>query len=146
MEYKFRAWDKDNEHMAYSDKHESDYDFYFYGKSGNLVCAVNCCYCDKFGDEHDDWQELDNIMPYTGVNDKYGKEIYDGDIVKFDVYKYEKLVSSIISDIKWCEELCSFSVVVNNQGVRGTLGHFLHSNKEVEVIGNIYENAELLDH
>lgn len=66
------------------------------------------------------------------------------DIVKFDVYAYEKLVSSTISEIKWCAELCSLSVVVNNQGVRGTLGHLLEPNKEVEVIGNIYEDAELL--
>lgn len=144
-EYKFRAWDKDNEHMAYSDKHEWDYDFSFDGKSGNLSCAVNCRYCDTFGDEHDDWQELDNLMPYIGVKDKNGKEIYDGDIVKFDVYEYEQLVSSVVSYVKWCEGLCSFSVVVNNQGVRGTLGHFLDSNKEVEVIGNIYENADLLE-
>ena len=27
-ELKFRAWDKENQHMAYSDKHEWDYNYY----------------------------------------------------------------------------------------------------------------------
>lgn len=142
--HKFRAWDKENQHMAYSDKHEWDYSFSFDGKSGDLSAAVNCCYCDTFGDEHDDWKEIGNIMEYAGINDKHGKEIYEGDIVKFDVYAYDKLVSSTISEIKWCAELCALSVVVNKQGTRGTLGHFLDHNKEVEVIGNIYQNPELL--
>lgn len=144
-EIKFRAWDKGNEHMTYSDKHECYYDFSFDSKSGNLVCAMNCCYCDTFGDEHDDWQELDNIMQYTGLKDKNGNEIYEGDIVRFNVYEYEKLDSSIISEVKWCKELCSLSIAVNERGTRGTLGHFLDLNKEVEVIGNIYENYELLE-
>ena len=71
--------------------------------------------------------------------------LWENDIVKFDVYNYEKLVSSTISDIKWCEDLCSLSVVVNNQGVRGTLGHFLDNNKEIEIIRNIFINPELLE-
>ena len=101
-----------------------------------------------------DVKELLNVCAYevdqsticqcTGLKDKNGKLIFENDIVKFDVYEYEKLVSSTVSEIKWCEELCSLSVVVNKQGIRGTLGHFLDHNKEVEVIGNIYQNTELL--
>ena len=101
-----------------------------------------------------DVKELLNVCAYevdqsticqcTGLKDKNGKLIFENDIVKFDVYEYEKLVSSTVSEIKWCEELCSLSVVVNKQGIRGTLGHFLDHNKEVEVIGNIYQTTELL--
>ena len=85
------------------------------------------------------------ICQCTGLNDKNGKLIFENDIVKFDVYEYEKLVSSTVSEIKWCEELCSLSVVVNKQGIRGTLGHFLDLNKEVEVIGSAIDNPELLE-
>lgn len=86
-----------------------------------------------------------SIGQYTGKHDKNGKEIYEGDIVKFDIYNYEKLVSSTISEIKWCDDLCSLSVVVNKQGTRGTIGHFNNLNTEVEVIGNVYENSDLLE-
>lgn len=102
-----------------------------------------------------DVKELLNVCAYevdqsticqcTGLKDKNGKLIFENDIVKFDVYEYEKLVSSTVSEIKWCEELCSLSVVVNKQGIRGTLGHFLDLNKEVEVIGSAIDNPELLE-
>ena len=88
----------------------------------------------------------ETIGQYTGLKDKNGIKIYEGDIVKFDEYKYEKLVQSIISEIKWCEELCSLSLVVSErQGTRGTLSHLLDYNKEVKVIGNIFDNSELLN-
>ena len=88
----------------------------------------------------------ETIGQYTGLKDKNGIKIYEGDIVKFDEYKYEKLVQSIISEIKWCEELCSLSLVVSErQGTRGTLSHLLDYNKEVRVIGNIFDNPELLE-
>ena len=89
----------------------------------------------------------ETICQYTGIKDKNGKEIYEGDIVKFDEYEYEKLVQSIISEIKWCEELCSLSLVVSErQGTRGTLSHLFDYNKEVEVIGNIFDNPKLLNY
>lgn len=87
----------------------------------------------------------ESVCQCTGLKDKNGKLIFENDIVKFDVYEYEKLVSSTVSEIKWCEELCSLSVVVNKQGIRGTLGHFLDLNKEVEVIGSAIDNPELLE-
>ena len=89
----------------------------------------------------------ETIGQYTGLTDKNGIKIYEGDIVKFDEYKYEKLVQSITSEIKWCEELCSLSLVVSErQGTRGTLSHLLDYNKEVKVIGNIFDNPELLNY
>lgn len=96
--------------------------------------AISTCEVDK-----------DTICQCTGLKDKNGKLIWENDVVKFDVYYYEKLQSSIISQIKWCNDLCSLSLVVNNRGTRGTLGHLMDSNKEIEVIGNIFDNPELLN-
>lgn len=85
------------------------------------------------------------ICQYTGLKDKNGKLIWENDVVKFDVYYYGKLESSTISQIKWCNDLCALSLVVNGRGTRGTLGHLMDLNKEIEVIGNIFDNPELVE-
>ena len=137
-ELKFRAWDKENQHMAYSDKHEWDYKFSFDGKSGNLSCAINCCYCDTFGDEHDDWNELDNIMQYTELKDKNGKDIYEGDVLRKSgcldaIVEFER--------VQFCIKGADSIRYVNNT-IDGSIRNFPVD--EYEVIGNIYENPELL--
>jgi len=89
--------------------------------------------------------DRDTICQCTGLKDKNGKLIWENDVVKFDVYYYEKLESSTISQIKWCNDLCALSLVVNDRGTRGTLGHLMDINKEIEAIGNIFDNSELLE-
>ncbi len=70
------------------------------------------------------WNEDKPLMQFTGLLDKNGKEIYEGDIVKFpDNHNQE---------IKFDEMTTSFTY-----GQRWNV-------KAVEVIGNIYENPELL--
>ncbi len=79
------------------------------------------------------------LMEYTGMKDKNGKEIYEGDIVKLfidgDPYLYE---------IIWEEEHQRFGLVEAD----GTIEHdswAYTSNNDFEVIGNIYENPNLLN-
>lgn len=68
----------------------------------------------------------DKMIPlqYTGYIDKNGKEIYEGDIIR---YSYR----SNLTVIEWREKEAQWS-----------MGGY-HS-ESVEVIGNIYENPELL--
>lgn len=73
------------------------------------------------------------VMQYTGLKDKNGKEIYEGDIVRSEV---------------WAGE--AYSVSFNRGGFCFGNGdkNYLHDAKYLEsfeVIGNIYENPELLD-
>ena len=73
------------------------------------------------------------LMQYTGIKDKNGVEIYEGDII---ICKYGP---EIMMEVKWVDE-----------GFR-TLGKYNGDNyvgyvkNSAEVIGNIYENPELLE-
>lgn len=72
------------------------------------------------------------IEQYTGLKDRHGKEIYEGDIVRF----YDRFVSKVEwKNARFCKDL--------NNGD----GYTLLSEDDsgyYEVIGNIHENPELL--
>ena len=67
------------------------------------------------------------LMQYTGLKDKNGKEIYEGDVVE---------EGGVVSVIKWAEPNARFfyKTVTGTVGLYGFYG---------EIIGNIYENSEL---
>lgn len=72
-------------------------------------------------------------MQFTGLKDKNGKEIYEGDIVEFD---------STIMECKWLNGFSRFCFY--QKGWKETHDVSIENTEKCNVIGNIYENSELI--
>ena len=121
-EIKFRVWDKEMKCMVKVDSMH-----FPLGKSNEKDIAI-------FNEEefYFQWVHDYNLMQYTGLKDKNGVEIYEGDIIKTDdFYEGGKLVFKgkieVIKSLDYYINRCAF---IDTSG---------------EVIGNIYENPELLE-
>ena len=81
----------------------------------------------------------------TGLKDKHGKLIFEGDIIEHR-YKLFKTQPEIISrlEIIWEDEYAAFSGF-NNKKIRFSIGAGMKWLHDFEIIGNIYENPELLE-
>jgi uncharacterized phage protein (TIGR01671 family) len=73
------------------------------------------------------------LMQYTGLKDKKGKEIYEGDVVR------TPLLGLKLLEARYTNELAAFELY-DMKGKR----YQLDDNSDLEVIGNIYENPELI--
>lgn len=85
------------------------------------------------------------VGQFTGLRDKNGKRIYEGDIVAQSWYDYTEPRDDSFGEVVFCEYDCSFSVMdVEKDGIV-PLGRCHAYHWEVEVIGNIRDNPELLE-
>ena len=127
-EIKFRAWDKERKQMRYQDK-----EFFHiglrHGKIGNefwkeLSMSVDNFYTPEQGE----------IQQYTGLKDKNGKEIYEGDLIKDSD-------SGSIGAVIFDESTLCFTTKFQDNDLWGFVPQKGKDN-HCEVIGNIYEHTE----
>lgn len=129
---KFRAWHKEYKEMTQSFNLTDNCRL-----EGTHLDVHN--YGDGWGWEQWNFWYLEDveIMQYTGLKDKNGKEIYEGDIVRHTVNKTDgqrKWDETEVYEIKW--EFIRWSIPYA----------FLPwgKNPKIEIIGNIHQNPELI--
>jgi len=124
-EIKFRAWDEIQHRMVYSGGHDKELMEFFYGIDDGTIDPTGL-----------------DIMQYTGNKDKKGKEVYEGDIVRcvppFSI-RNRYGIGEFYSKVYFAGGcFCVNSSVFLK-------GEPLSNMNIVEVVGNIYENPELLE-
>ena len=135
---KYRIWDKKEKMYV------QDYDDFFVNPDGEIYIVdlyegINrFCKPDRYV-----------IEQYTGLKDKNGKEIYKGDIVYFSVFDYNGLDTQYLGIVKFANGKWE---IWNNEkdeyyDCDGAFDLYWvkEQDDELEIIGNIHENAELLE-
>lgn len=111
----------------------------FRAYSKNLGMSRPAEFAELLGEPRTDFYEFDVYMQYTGLKDRHGVEIYEGDVV------CAKALTPHLLTVKWSEANAGLMLVgLHFSGDFEAWFGFGH-NVGMEVIGNIYENPELLE-
>lgn len=126
-EIKFRAWLKEERKMV-------NVETLFIGI--NRLCFGNSKTEDLF---FRDFEEVE-LMQYTGLKDKNGKEIYDGDIVLVESGGTSTWYKTVIK----FKEVAFIASLIDGEDYIYIFNHGFDSN-DFEILGNVYENKNLLE-
>lgn len=125
-EFKMKAWLKKEKKMVAIIGIDLNYQYIRYTDDGNL-----------FKDDYKiaDFKDVE-LLQYIGMKDKNNKEVYEGDILKLRDNHGIQLV-------KYHDEWSAFILESQKDTSVGVLGLYFDK-EDFEIIGNAYENSELL--
>jgi hypothetical protein len=135
-ELKFRVWDKDEKSWCAPDKLE----WCILPNPFVLQPFSGIFELDESNKERDSAYSLGTtyeVMRYTGLKDKNGKEMCEGDIVRANIYTDDHLYLEV-----YYHNGCFIIDYKDSEADYFCVGDFPGS---LEVVGNIYENPELLE-
>ena len=121
---KFRAWDKKK-----NDWFDDDDGELYIELNGNIYFGWN-------GEVMDDYADRVILLQYTGLKDKKGVEIYEGDILFHPLQGRRKVY------YPYSERVASYGLRDIDNGFGSTLQD---SHAVWEVIGNVWEDGDLID-
>jgi hypothetical protein len=120
---KFRAWDKENEKMM---------------KVSSLHLENKEISVKENGTFH--LFRMQDLMQYTGLRDKNGKEIYEGDIVLIKLDETSTWYKTVVGFKKG-----AFIANLIDKEDYVYIFHHGFTGDDFEIIGNVYENKNLLE-
>ena len=130
-EIKYRAWIKNKKYLKYT--------------GGKQMIQVDFIQCSPYlridvntVDNNEKWIDVENnaiLLQFTGLLDRSGKEIYEGDIIR----DFENQITTV----EWTDFGWKPWIDIINMLFAG-YPSFSEPETFVEIIGNIYENGELL--
>ncbi len=124
-EIKFRAWTKDD-----------IIDNWFMIDGEDLAIDGEDLAFEEFAPLVDLLKDTDNqkFMQYTGLKDKNGVDIYEGDIIKWVTTFNTTSKTEHIDTMEWCPKVVAYLLMPHVHEPHGA---------DMEIIGNIYENPDL---
>jgi hypothetical protein len=131
-EFKFRVWDLEKKFYL-----NQDDEFHFYEPDRGWQCPIPLCECLRDKKRY-------VVQQYTGLTDINNNPIYQGDIVKYIPSDFASGGNTRVGAVIFCNYFNGWAVKdATNYSVYNLNVPFMGLNR-IEVIGNIFENPELL--
>lgn len=126
MKPRFRAWDKENKKMIDVDiLNWNNGEVDFIGDGITFILKANDI----------------ELMQSTGLTDKYGKEIFEGDILSIETDE-----ENVKVEVSWDSKHALFAFESKKYNEKEPLAELFEDNSyPFKIIGNIWEDGELLD-